>query len=62
MDNGRINQIIHELSSMGQSCRSYQMLLENPTIRINQKKMKEICGKVARYCLEIRNMFIEEVR
>jgi hypothetical protein len=62
MDDQEISKIIHELSSMGQSCQSYYILLGNLSISVNRKKMSEICKKMARYCLEMRNKYLEGIK
>jgi len=56
------NNIIHELTGIGQTFHSYDLLLSNPTINIDKKKVAEICRRCAKKCVELRQILLEEVK
>lgn len=57
-----IDDIIHELTSIGQCFHSYEQLLCNEGFKISPKKLKEICCRCAKRSLELRNIVINKIK
>ena len=58
MENKKIDELIHEISRLGQSFQSYQHLLDNPLFRTDAKQVQNICKKCAKNCLELRQALL----
>jgi F0F1-type ATP synthase delta subunit len=62
MNNTKIAEIIHEITSIGQVFKSYANLLSNPSVSISRKKEIEILDRCGKRCLELRNLWVEQIK